>query len=806
MKLYQNLVIVLSFLMSQFVLAQDGIVGRLQDQNNQSVPFATVAVVKLPDSTLVTGTTSDIDGEFHLKPTFSGEFVLKLSAIGYKEIYTENFKVKENNFSKNFGVISLPEETTMLDEVMIKTWKPRIKVENGNMTMEVDGTTLAAGNTAYEMLVRAPGVSADQNGNLQLNGRSGVSVMLDGRLTYMTGEDLMNLLESMPAENIKSIEVLNNPPSKYDAEGGAGMLNINLKKNMLSGFSGSLYGGYSHGKQQLFNGGVNLNYNKNNWNTYFNFDLSERGLVRDAEITRFYPEGGDVFEYRQLGVQKRIDLRPSLNTGADLEINENSSIGASLQLNGATKDGEWITQNQLFDGPGSVFANIDSDNFSSEELLNGRFNLHYSLQLDTLGTSLSADVDYAFLEKNIYNSFYNNYLFDTGETLEEVLFNDSFSNYDIYAARIDFRHPLPNEANFEAGFKASKVISKSNLDYFQQEENERVLVPGMSDNFSYEEEIYAAYANYSRTFNKTWNLSAGLRVEQTYGLGISETMDKVNERDYLEFFPNLQLEQKVSENYRVTYSYNRRINRPAYDRLNPFIFALDPYNTITGNPDLRPAFVNSWSINQNIFNKYNFRLSYEHNEDYNTEIFSTNPQTGRTNITTGNLDYYKSYMASLVVPVQLTTFWNSNNTLVANYQDNHAIIDNFEIENRQFFYMLQSNHQINLPAGLKMELNATMRGPVAVGIYSVDSQWWLDGGLKRSFMDNKMDVTLRFMDVFKTQDMQISSEIGGNTLYIDQYFNQQAVSINLRYNFSKGNAKENTRSTNNLEEIGRMGG
>lgn len=805
MKLYQNLMIVLGIMICQNMLAQEGLSGRLLDQNEETVPYATVAVMKLPDSTLVTGTTSDSDGEFHLKPDFSGEFVLKLSAIGYAEVYTEKFEINGNDFSKNFGVIILSEETTMLDDVMIKTWKPRIKVENGNMTMEVEGTTLAAGNTAYEMLIRAPGVSADQNGNLQLNGRSGVAVMLDGRLTYMTGEDLMNLLESMPAENIKSIEVLNNPPSKYDAEGGAGMLNINLKNNTLPGFSGSLYGGYFHGKQQLFNGGVNLNYNKEKWDTYLNFDLSERGFVREAEITRFYPEGSDIYEYRQLGEQTGKDLRPSLNAGADLEINKRNSIGASVQLNGADKKAKWLTRNQLFDGPGSRYADIDSDNYNDEEIINGRFNFNYTLQLDTLGTSLSADVDYAFFEKEIYSSFYNNYFFETGETREEVLFNDSFSNYDIYAARLDFKLPLRNEANFEAGLKASRVISKSNLDYFVQEENERILVPGMSDNFRYEEEIFAAYANYSKSFNDTWSLNAGLRVEQTKGLGVSETMNRENERDYLEFFPNIQLDQKVSDKYRITYSYNRRIDRPAYDRLNPFIFSLDPYNTITGNPDLRPAFVNSWSINQNFFNKYNLMLSYELNKDYNTEIFFTDPQTGRTNITAGNLDYYKSYLASLVAPVEFTSFWNSNNTLVANYQDNRAVIDGIEVENRQLFYMLQSNHQFNLPAGLKMELNATMRGPVAVGIYSIEDQWWLDGGLKRSFINDKLDVTLRFMDIFRTQDLEISSEIGGNTLLIDQYFNQQAVSINLRYNFSKGNVKKNTRATETLEEMDRAG-
>lgn len=805
MKLYQNLFFSVCVLVSQFVLAQEGISGRLEDQKEETVPFATVSVIKLPDSTLVTGTTSDIDGNFILKPSEEGNYVLKFSAIGYADNFSDELKVSGPNFNYDLGIILLSEETTMLDEVMLKSWKPRMKVENGNVTMEVEGTTIAAGNNAYEMLVRAPGVSADQNGNFQLNGRSGVSVMLDGRLTYMSGEDLKNLLESMSAENIKSIEVMNNPPSKYDAEGSAGMLNINLKKSSMNGVSGSVYAGYTKGEPSLFNSGANFNFNKGKWSSYINLDVSEQGTVRDAEIDRIYPEGGDIAEFQQQGRQEYVKLVPSVMAGSDVEINKTHSLGVMGQFNFTDKDDEWLTDSQLYNSTGDKLADIASDNYKTEELYNGRLNFHHKMNLDTTGTNISTNLDYAFLKKDIFSEFYNDYIFPDADPENEILYNESFSNYDIYAGQIDFNLPLRNGGNLEAGLKTSKVISKSNLDFYTGENGERIFQPENSDSFHYEEEIYAAYAGFSKQFNETWGLNAGLRLEQTYGLGISGSMDEENEMDYLKFFPNLQLNQKVSENYELTYSYNRRIKRPAYDRLNPFLFFLDPYNVVVGNPNLRPQFSNLFSINQNFFGKYNLSLQYESIDDYETEVFIVDEETGITQVTGGNLDNYTSYMASLIAPLEITSFWNSNNTFLINYQDNQTVIDGIDVVNESLFYLLQSNHQINLPADFKLELNATVQGPMTAGIYYLEPMQWLDGGIKRSFVDNKLDVTLRFTDIFRSQDLMITSEIGQSKLGINQYFNPQAVSLNLRYNFSKGNSKKNTRSTDTLEEMDRAG-
>ena len=281
MKLYRKIMLGLASLISPFLFAQEGVLsGSLQDQKEETIPFATVAVMKLPDSTVVTGTTTEMDGRFEMNTPLKGEYLLRFSAIGFKSAFTEPFKISAPDFKKNFGTVVMETAVTSLDEVMIKTWRPRVKVENGKMVMRVQGTAVAAGSTAYEMLSRAPGVSVDQNGGFSINGKKGVAVMIDGRMSYLSPAELQAMLEGMPAENIEEIEVINNPSAKYDAEGAAGILNIKLKTNSMSGFTASIYSGVKMSKQTLLNGGFNLGYNSGNWNSFANIDFSERGLYR----------------------------------------------------------------------------------------------------------------------------------------------------------------------------------------------------------------------------------------------------------------------------------------------------------------------------------------------------------------------------------------------------------------------------------------------------------------------------------------------------------------------------------------------
>ncbi|MFD2516963.1 outer membrane beta-barrel protein [Salinimicrobium flavum] len=804
--LYQKFLFGLAFLVSPFLWSQEGsLSGSLQDQKEETIPFATVAVIKLPDSTVVTGTTTELDGRFEMKTPQKGEYLLRFSAIGFQSTFTDPFRISAPDFKKNFGTVIMETAVTSLDEVMIKTWRPRVKVENGKMVMRVQGTAVAAGSTAYEMLSRAPGVSVDQSGNFSINGRKGVAVMIDGRMSYLSPSELQAMLDGMPAENIEEIEVINNPSAKYDAEGAAGILNIKLKKNSMSGFTATIYSGVEMRNQTLFNGGLNLGYKSGDWNSFVNVDLSERGVYRDQYTIRTFPGTVEYTRYEQTGLQERKDFIPSIQLGTDYEIDEMNSIGAMANIMYRDRRMDWNTKSVL-GNPSEEYLNIVAENGLDQTYRNAQFNVHYTGKLDTLGTKISANVDFARLNREEYSDFTNRYDYSQiGEQDTEFLNSQSFSDFDIYAANIDFAKPLSESSGFEVGVKTSKVVSKSKLDFYELQEGDNVYDPGKSDSFKYTEEIYAAYVNYSNRLSDTWNLQVGLRAEQTVGEGNSARLDEVGSRDYLEFFPNIMLEQNVSDNYKLNYSYSKRISRPNYSYFNPVAFYLDPYSYVVGNPDLRAEITSSYKVSQTFFKKYNLLLSYDHVKDFSAEVPTTNSETGETNFTTRNLDNSRSFTATLVAPVELASFWNTNNNLVLNQQYFDLTLDDQKVSNDNFFYLFQTNHQINLPWDISLELNGTLRGPVAYGVYNIDQQWWIDAGLKKSFLNDRLNVTVSATDIFEGKRMDINAAFLGNTIYIDQYFDERSINVNLRYRLSRSKSKANARSTN-LEELNRAGG
>ncbi len=809
MKLYKALTIaIFSLFGSLGAHAQEEglLTGSLNDQKEETIPFATVAMMKLPDSTIVTGTTTDMDGRFELNSPQQGRYLLKFSAIGFKSTFTDAFQVSSPGYERNFGNVVLPAEVTMLNEVMVQAWRPRIVMESDKMVVKIEGTAMAAGSSAFEIISKSPGISADQNGNLSLNGRSGVKIMINGRFTYLSAEQLRAMLESMPAENIKNIELIHNPPAKYDAEGTAGIINIELRKNVALGFNGSVYGGAELNKENWYNMGTTLNYNVGRWNTFFSADLSKRGLVRTQEIGRDYTYDFEYDYFRQEGEQIETKWIPSFQAGADYRLNENHSIGFIGNYTFYEETGNWNTETALGDFGTGDLQTISARNRMIEDYSNGRINLHYEGKLDTTGTTLSANLDYIQLSKDLNSNFTNNYFFvPEGESEVEQLFNKSISDYEIFAAQADLSLPLNNRSKFSIGVKGSKVISESDLKFYLGQNSRGELDTGRSNSFIYEEEIYAAYAAYSNKFSDTWNLQLGLRAEQTVGKGISPTMNEVNERDYLNLFPNVQLSQTVSENYQIHYSYSKRINRPRYSTLNPFLFYLDPYTYIVGNPDLEPEITSSYGINQTLFGRYMLMLNYSRTEGATAEYPRTNMETGQAVLTTANTDHMESYSASLVVPLELASFWNVENTVILNQTNYEIPYEEGVVENDNLFYSFQSNHRIQMPWEMDLELNGNYMGPSAYGVATIGDRWFIDAGLKKSFLDERLDVTLRATDIFRGMEIDVESEYPGSTFRLNQYFYNRGFSINLRYNFKNGKSQKQARQ-NKLEELSRAGG
>ncbi len=806
--LFQGLAML--FFFSTSALAQTGtITGTINDEKHVPVSYVSVMLRKQVDSSVVSGTTTDKAGKFAISTPTSGTYYLEARAVGFLTWKSPLLTVSDPSMSKDYGLLSLGVDSKMLKQVDITASRPMIVQKEDRMVVNVEGSSIAAGNTAYQVLSNIPGVYIDQNGNIQLNGRSGVTVMIDGKQTYLSAKDLRALLESMPGDNIKDVDIITNPSAKYEAEGASGILNINMKQNVRSGTNGSVNAGVNHNwKQTGYSTGLNINHKQGKFNSFLFADFTHRVSGRDATFTRIFYAPAKTTYFDQVADGNNSSNSNSIRVGSDFTINKKHSLSfiSSLLLNQGKS--EFLTNTDLSFTPGVPAQNIIANNYSQSDFHSFNTNLHYGGKLDTLGTLLSADLDFIRIGNKGTANFYNYYndLTGTGTDTQDFLYTDIPSGFDIISGKIDFTKPFAKGSKLETGVRLGNVTSNNDLRFYFNNGPQPILDPARTNYFVYKETIYAAYANWRQQLSKNFSLQAGLRMEGTKSHGNSVTLNLVNKRDYVNLFPSIFLQQTVNENYQINYNYSRRIQRPNYRTLNPFIFYRDPYTFEQGNPALVPQTTQSFGVTQVIKKLYILTLQYQKIHNTLSEVPLLDVAKATTIYTTGNIDDAYNFSAVANIPIKLSKGWDSNNNITFQY-------DNFTMQlgggqqttNKQLFYALTSNHFINLPFKTRMELGMTFRGPGASGLYHIHSSYWVNTGLKRSFVKDKLDLSLAFTDIFKTNRLYFTTNIAGNVNDFDQYFRNQVLSFTARFRFSKG-LKTDAQRTLNVEELKRTGG
>lgn len=782
------------------------IIGQLIDSiSGEPLQYATVALVKKGAEKAVDGSVTNERGYF----TFSGlefaDYELRVAFLGYANQTVPNISLNSANPQRNVGSIVLNPDATQLGEVTVQSLRPTIIQKADRIVVNISGTALAAGNSAYDLLSKSPGVYVDQEGNIQLNGRSGVTVMLNDKLTYLSARDLRNLLEGMSAENVENIEIITNPSAKYDAEGSSGILNINLKKNALRGINGNVNASYRYnGKQHGYSAGGRINYKTENWNSFLNLDMARRVGGRDATFTRvFFGEETTYFDQVADG-NYLVQGPPAVRVGTDYDINEDQSIGTTIYYATNDLESNFLTDTYLGRTPNNPVQYIDANNFSANTFSNFSANLHYLGKLDTLGSSISADLDFVKIKNKGESNFYNYYedLTSNEPIRQDFLYTRTPNGFDIYSGKVDYSKAFSAGPKLEIGAKASRVVSDNDSQFYFNNEG-LVLDPNRTNHFLYDENILAAYVNFNTKLSEAFTVQSGLRAEHTSSTGESITTGEINNRDYLNLFPSVFVQQQVSENYGINYSYSRRIQRPNYGSLNPFISYRDPYTYVQGNPGLRPQFTHAFGLTQ-LFNKtYSLALNYQLVKDVISELPILVEETATTIYTTGNVDDAQNLSLTAIAPVKIMKNWDTNNTLILSYNEYNMFVDDVQLVNDQVFYMFQTNHNILLPYKFKAEISGVYRSPQASGLYLIDTMCWVDAGLKRSFLEDKLELSLNVNDIFNSYRLKFSTDIGDNINDFDQDFRTQYVNIGVRYNFSSGLKFQAKQRNTGPEEVDR---
>jgi len=775
--------------------------GTITNQKGEPVPYANVALLS-PEGVLLEGAVTDEAGNFSITTTKTARVKLVVSSLGYTSYSSEEFELLAG-LQKDFGALVLADELTGLDEVTVKASRPQIIIEPDKTIVNVEGTVMAEGANALDVLGRSPGVFITSDGSINLNGRTGVTVMINDRPMYMSAADLTSFLRSMPADNIKSIEVITSPSARFDAEGAAGVINIQLKKNTVDGVFGNVMLGGRYNGKAAPNTGVTLNVKKGKWTTNGTFNYNEYVEINDLEITRnFQVEGGKSTFLQDSRIVERSHT-PSFTGAANYELTPTQNLGINLQASTTSSNG-LNNSGTLISNPGQTngtsFTSINDSKDQSSRLFT---NLHYDAKLDTLGGKISADLDFTVMDMGSNALLNNAYLNGLNQSKDRVLtLNDMY--YTIFTSKVDWIQPLKGGKLLEAGLKGSWVESDNDLD-LSRGINDGPLQPDPNSNrFIYQENVLAAYSSLKGDFSKKLSYQAGLRMEYSDVTGTSKTLNQVNRQEYVNLFPSVFLQHKISDSYQVVYNVNRRITRPNYRLLNPFVYYIDPLTTEKGNPSLRPQYSTNLEMDHVIKGTYQFTLGYSVTEDAFMQIFEQNEEARSSTTFTANFDKTKNFNFQGVVPIEFTKWWNSSNLVQANYNKFKSLLGKDVLDVSQVSYLLRTQHNFNLPKGFKLELVGIYLSPQIWGQGEIGGFGWVDAGMTKSLMKDKLSLSINGGDLFRTQWIRAAINFADIDTQIRQYRNEQSVRFTLRYNFSKGQSFRVNSNSGSSEERKRL--
>lgn len=811
-KIYSSFFLILgvAFLLLNEAKAQTAttsgeISGKVLDETQKAFPYASISLLNAKDSTAVKGTLTGDNGTYEFKGLNAGKYLVAIYVVGYKKTFKGPYSIGAEKQSHQVGQVQLAADAQQLKGVEIVKQKPLIERQIDKTVLNIENSVLASGNTALEILQKAPGVTVDKDGKISLRGKQGVNVMLDGKPTYLSADQLANLLRSTEGTAIQSIELITNPSAKYDAAGNSGIINIKLKKNRNYGTNGSVFAGAGYGADYKVNGGLDLNHRAKKFNIFGNGSYSLNNRFQETDIMRVNGTTANQTYFDQTSHSDVKRINRNYKAGMDYFINDHHTLG--FFLNGYHTNGDEAANvlTLIGDQPGKTDSSVVAPNTNTRKYTGITYNLNYKGTLDTLGQEISADMDYSRysgVQNSVFNNMYKN---ATGQPLKPayIFRNASPSIVKIWGAKVDYTLPVNKEMKLDLGLKTSFVQTDNNFLFENFNNNEWANDKGKSNQFLYDENINAAYANINRKFKST-TVQLGLRLEQTNSKGNSVTEQKVVKRDYLNLFPSLFINQELSKDHEIGFSYSRRIDRPDYGSLNPFIYYVDLYSFRQGNPFLKPQYTNSFEFSYSFKKNLNVTFGYSHTNDVMSEVLLTDTAKKTIFISVQNLAKQDSYNMNMSYPIQITKWWSSNNNLTVYYNKFRTPnLLGLPYESGRTSFNLNTSQTITLNTSTKFEWSGYYQSKQVYGTLLIAPQYGIDLGASKSFMDNKLSIKFSANDIFKLQKSQITSAIPSQNYVVNERWESQVFRLTCTYRFGSKDIKSARQRSSSSEAEGK---
>ncbi|MBK8521746.1 MAG: outer membrane beta-barrel family protein [Ferruginibacter sp.] len=772
--------------------------------NEKAAPLTEATVELLSNNKLVKAAITDAKGNAVFENIATGSYSFSITLVGYKKQTTALYNFSETNKA----MISLQATDKTLEAVTVSSKKPLIQHKEGKTIINVEAAVTNTGTTVLEVLEKSPGVMVDKNGGLSLQGKAGVLVMIDDKPTYLNGADLNNLLSSMSSSQVDEIELMPNPPAKYDASGNAGIINIKTKKNKVKGFNGSVTVAGTQGVYPKNNNSLIINYRSGKFNMFFNYSLNNTKYFTSIyALRKYYNDNNDIIAIldQPTYFTGRV-TNHTIKAGIDYNMSPKTTIGIVLGGTRVNRKGKgdatatWLSAAGATDS--SIITNSTSGNRYKSETLNG--NLRHSINKQQ---DLALDIDW--LNYNIRSEqLFNNRLQANGGYTEAARGNIP-TGITILSAKADHALRFGKNSTLQSGFKSShistnNIASYQNFDGINWQEDY-----GRSNHFLYKENINALYSSLQTKYKRI-SMQAGLRYEatsyQAHQLGNVQQKDSAFSRKYSGLFPSGYITYQVDSSNVLTFTGGRRIDRPPFQTLNPFTSIINKYTYQSGNPFIVPQYSTNMEISHQYKEWLTTTISYSIVKNYFSQIFLNDTIAGLLYYSQGNVGRTHNLGLSSIVMLSPTKWWSFTFQATYNHKELKGFNGDANFKSNINQLNINMSNQFTFAKIYSGELSgfftSRARNDLQEVLYPTGQ---LSMGISRPVLKKKGTLKLSFRDVFFTNAMEGFTNFTKATEYFILRRDSRVINIAFTYRFGKAYKTAKRSSGSAGDEMERVG-
>ena len=760
--------------------------GCVQDENRQPVEVANVLLKQAKDSTYITGMLTDTQGCFSFDQPL-GEYLLHITLIGSEDLYVP--VVLQGN--KNVGELTLKSSSALLDEVTVTAARPVIKRLVDRVVFDAHNTIASAGGSALDLLREVPGLQVGQN-SIGIIGKGGIKVYINDRETKLSGDELIDYLRSYDASQILKVEVITTPPSKYDAAGNAGIINIRLKSRPKDYVGGTASASYSAGEKDNYGyGGVSLNLSKGRVSSFLNGGTTQGNYETREKNYRYFPQNT---------WNSRADYTNYMNSfylqgGVDVSLERDWTVGMQAIYNhSAPKPGNALSWTEVYDASTAVLDSLlysNSDKDTSSDRLN--LNFHTDKVWDDKGKKMTWDVDYLRDNRDENMGFLSKTLLPDGTEIPGTNFDYNYLQHrkvDVVSSALDFILPF-EKYKITAGAKVSFTNTRNGINY---DTSDPTLV--QDDYFRYKEQIYALYADYSREFSERFSMQLGLRMEHTRTTGISEAKDTEDKHDYTRLFPTVYLLYSPTDGHALNFSFSNRISRPSQNMVNPFPFYQNKYTYACGREDLKPSYTYNAELGYTLKNNFNVSAYYSYSDDVFFQVVDLDAETNVTSFLWEN--FMQTHAFGLNNSYTFRTKWlqaYAQHGVSYRRTTSSAATTSSEEKGWAYDASLRNTFFFNEKKTLLATLSGSYSSRQYQGIYLMSPTYSVSAGMLYRLLNNKLSLSLNVNNLFVSHS-KLETMSNGLKIIADNQFAFASFRIGVSYTFGGDIRSKGQRNSN----------